>query len=148
MSASLLVAGCGHIDVSSTNDPNRVLKGAVAAADNLPAGAEIVVRLIATTSANVSPATATDGSLTRPLSSATATERVLGEQRQILAAFTTKPVPFRIEYQAGDALLRHGINLEARISVGGKLRFRTINAHVVTLASASFPQEIAVQPVQ
>jgi uncharacterized lipoprotein YbaY len=40
------------------------------------------------------------------------------------------------------------VNIDARISVGGKLRFRTINAHVVTLSSAPYPQEVAVQPVQ
>jgi hypothetical protein len=141
----LFVAGCGHLDVAASGDPNRVLKGTIAAGENLPAGTEIVVRLIAT--APRPPAG--DSNLgTRTLGPAAATERVLGEQRQILAAFTTAAVPFQVEYQADDALLRRGVNIDARISVGGKLRFRTINAHVVTLSSAPYPQEVAVQPVQ
>jgi uncharacterized lipoprotein YbaY len=46
------------------------------------------------------------------------------------------PVPFRIEFSADDALLRRGVNLEARISVAGRLRYTTTLAHPLTLANA------------
>ena len=64
-----------------------------------------------------------------------------------LTAGTAEPVSFRIEYTADDAMLRRGLNVEARVSFGGKLRYRTINAHVVTLASSAYRQDVAVQPV-
>jgi uncharacterized lipoprotein YbaY len=57
-------------------------------------------------------------------------------------------VPFRLAYYADDALLRRGLSLEVRISFGGRLRFRTINAHVVTLTSAQYKQDVSVQPVE
>jgi uncharacterized lipoprotein YbaY len=46
---------------------------------------------------------------------------------------------------AEDALLRRGLNLEARIAVRGKLRFYTKNHHVVTLANADAQHELAVE---
>ena len=72
---------------------------------------------------------------------------MLGEQTQTLGAPTDRPVPFRIEYQASDNVLRHGVNVDARISYGGKVRFRTVQAHLMTLASSPFAHEVAVEPV-
>ena len=54
--------------------------------------------------------------------------------------------PFRIEYRADDSLMRHGLNIDARISFGGRVRFRTGNAHVLTLGNATFPHEVWVEP--
>ncbi len=83
--------------------------------------------------------------MNRPI--APAVERVLGEYTQTLATGTSDPVPFRIEYSAEDAVLRRGLNVEVRVSFGGKLRFRTVNAHVVTLASSPFNQTVNVEAV-
>lgn len=144
-----LAAGCGHLDVAASRDSNRVLQGKVNVGALVPAGTEVVVRLVSSPSA--APVRPPVGDLpvaTRASTPASATEQVLGEDRQTLATGTTQPVPFRIEYQADDAMLRRGLNLDVRISVEGRLRYRTISAHVVTLASSPYPQEVAVQPVQ
>lgn len=140
-------SGCGHLDTTPAGDPDRVLTGVVNLPVALAEHAEMVVRL-------AEPAAADTG---RPGGSDTAFttqpkiqpgERVLGEFRQMLPSGIVQPVPFRIEYHADDAVLRRGLNLEVRVSVAGKVRLRTINAHVVTLGSAPFPQDVAVQAVQ
>lgn len=147
LAALLLSAGCNSIDVTSGGISSRVLNGTVAAGMGLPAGSEITVRLFAVSAAPEGPRPANNElvPLLRPTQGG---ERVLGEQTQKLAAGTADPVPFQIEYTADDATVRHGLNVEARISFGGKLRYRTINAHVVTLASSAFRQEVAVQSVE
>lgn len=147
--AGLLVgAGCGSIDVSAGGNPERVLTGTVNAGIALPAGAEVVVRLVSAPAGNDTVRSAnTDLPVmaTRPVGQGL--ERVLGEHAQTLTAGTMEPVPFRIEYNADDAVLRRGLNLDVRVAVGGKVQFRTVNAHVVTLASSPFKQTVMVQPV-
>jgi hypothetical protein len=142
-------SGCGTLDVSSGGNPDRVLNGTINAGVALPAGAEIVVRLLAPAlnAEIVQPtATATDiPVVTRPTPQNV--DRVLGEHSQTLTAGTMEPVPFRISYQAEDALLRRGLSLDVRVSVAGRIRFRTINAHVVTLTSAQYKQDVNVQVV-
>jgi uncharacterized lipoprotein YbaY len=145
---SLLLSSCGHLDLTPATNPNRVLLGTVTAGTTLPAGAEISVRLIAQPSA-MEPAAGAKADLpvmARP--SAPATEHVLGEFVQTLAAAASEPVPFKIDYFADEMQLRRGLNLEARVSVGGRLKFRTINAYAVTFGSASYPQNVVVQAVQ
>ncbi len=143
----LAVAGCGSIDVSTGGSPDRVVTGSVNAGGVLPAGTEVLVRLVAPLSSN-EPVRPQGNDL--PVTSRAApqaSERVLGEQTQKLTSVALEPVSFRIEYNADDATLRRGLNVDVRVSVNGKLRFRTINAHVVTLASSPFKQEVAVQAV-
>lgn len=138
------VAGCAHLDVTAQGNPDRVLRGTVTAPSALPAGAEIVVRLI-----DVSPAGIPRGDLPiadRP--TPVAMERVLAEHRQTLATMKAEPVPFEVTFRADDTALRHGLNVDVRISYGGRLRFRTISAHVLTLASSHFSQDVAVQPLE
>ena len=147
--ALLAGSGCGTLDISAGGNPDRVLTGTISAGAALPAGAEIVVRLLAP-ALNVEPvrpgATATDiPVVTRPTPQNV--ERVLGEHVQTLTAGTMEPVPFRIPYYAEDALLRRGLSLDVRVSVAGRIRFRTINAHVVTLSSAQYKQDVSVQAV-
>lgn len=143
---ALFAAGCGHIDTTPAGDPDRVLTGAVRFDATLPAGAEVVVRVIAPPSSEPLRAAANDLPLgARPTMQRA--ERVLGEHRQTLGSGTMQPVPFEIEYHAEDAALRRGLNVEARISIGGKVRYRTINAHVLTLTSAPFKQDVSVQRV-
>lgn len=142
----LFGAGCGSIDLSTGGSPDRVLNGTVTAGVALPTDAEIVVRVVAPVSTSDTPALKSSDIPVATRSSAQSNDRVLGEQTQRLAAGTTDPVPFRVEYNADDATLRRGLNVEVRISVAGKVRFRTVNSHVVTLASSPFPQDVAVQP--
>jgi uncharacterized lipoprotein YbaY len=147
----LVTAGCGSLDVAGGGNPDRVLTGTIGAGVALPEGSEVVVRLMATPTAvdSVRPVNNNDAPVTRPSDSTGATlDRVLGEHSQKLTAGTMEPVPFRIEYQADDATLRRGLTIEARVSYGGKLRFRTVNAHVLTLASSAFRQDVNVQPVE
>jgi uncharacterized lipoprotein YbaY len=56
-------------------------------------------------------------------------------------------VAFRIEYNADDSLLRHGLNIDARISYGGRVRLRTVNTRAVTLGNAGDPHAVWVESV-
>ena len=141
------VAGCAHLDVTPEGSPDRVLNGTVNVRATLPAGAQILVRVVDISNRELGrPANSDLSRADRPRP--VPVERVLGEQTLTLSAATNEPVPFRVEYRADDALLRHGLNVEARISVDGKLRHRSVNAHVLTLASSPFPHEVVVDPVQ
>lgn len=139
--------GCEHLDVAPAGNPDRQLRGTVVAPSALPAGTEVLVRLVdASPSEAATMASKSDlplGDRGRPQ----VAERILGEQRQTLAAGTAEPVPFQLDYRSEDAGLRHGLNVDVRVSFGGRVRYRTIQAHVVTLASSPFPQVVMVQPL-
>jgi len=141
-------AGCEHINITPEGNPERVLNGVVSLHAALPAGTEILVRLLDITPSEkvaMNPGAELPlGNRGRPLP----VERVLGEYRRTLDALVTESVPFQIEYQADDSQLRHGLNVDVRITFGGRVRYRTINAHVVTLASSPFRHEVEVQAVQ
>jgi uncharacterized lipoprotein YbaY len=139
----LFAAGCSSLDIAAPGNVDRVLRGTVTAPSTLPAGAEIVVRLVDVAPVSIARTDLPLGD--RP--TAVPVERLLGEFRQTLAAMRAEPLPFEIAYRAEDSELRHGLNVDVRITFGGRLRFRTISAHVVTLASSPFPQDVAVQPL-
>ena len=144
--AALLVGGCGSIDLTPAGNPDRVLNGAVNFNGVLPPNAEVLVRVIQT--GRNEPAGARND---LPVTAATPTERgerVLGETKLVTTAITPAPLPFAVEYMAEDAVLRRGLTVDVRISYGGKVRMRTINAHLVTLASSPFRQDVWVQTVQ
>lgn len=141
--ALALGAGCGHVDVAAEGFQNRVLTGTLVTGVPLPAGAEVMVRLIAPAGADRTQPTGGDIPVTRQAT--LVTDRILGEQVQKLATPAAESVPFRLEYVAEDALLRRGVSLEARVYFSDRVRFRTINAHVVTLTSAPFPQRVVLQ---
>jgi len=141
------VAGCQHLDVSSQGDPERLLRGIVTSQATLPAGAEIVVQLIGPATASAATAPLRSDLPLGDRARVPVIERLVGEYRIVLDAMTTEAVPFELEYRAEDATLRHGLNVDVKISYGGRLRYRTLSAHVVTLASSPFSQDIAVQPV-
>jgi uncharacterized lipoprotein YbaY len=147
--AALLVLGmgigCGHVDTTPDGDRSRILAGTLVTGVPLPAGAEVMVRLVAPVSADRGLPAGSDIPVTRQ--NLPATDRIVAEQVQTLAAPAVESVPFRVEYAAEDALLRRGLNLEARVYYNGRVRFRTINAHLVTLASVSYPQRVMLQPV-
>lgn len=136
-------AGCGHVDHTAEGNPNRVLTGTVSTGVSLPAGAEVVVRLVAPAGASPGPSVSSDLPVARQ--DTVTADRILGEQVQKLSAPAVENVPFRIEYTGDDALLRRGVNLDARVYFNGRVRFRTINAHVVTFSSAAYPQHLVLQ---
>lgn len=122
------LAGCGHLEMTPEGDPNRVVTGTVnlRMPTDLPADASVLVRVV-------------DGARSEP------TLRVLGEQTIARAA---NPAAFRVEFRADDILLRRGVNLEARISYGGQLRYFNINAIGLSLSNIDRPVVIVVDPVK
>jgi uncharacterized lipoprotein YbaY len=142
----LTAAGCANatLDLATASDPNRVLKGTVnfRTETPLPPDAELVVRVLDMASIEQARAAAN-----RDLPVATRAQvqlppTVLAEQT--IRAPGTAPVPFHLEFRADDELLRHGLNLEARFSYDGKVRFRTVDADLVTLSSLGRNHEMWV----
>jgi uncharacterized lipoprotein YbaY len=125
--AALALAGCGQLDMAPEGDPARVLTGKVDLGDAvaLPADAVVTVRVVDATGIGVPP-------------------RVLGSQT--ITSPGASPVDFRVEYQADDELLRHGLNVEARVSWGGRVRYYNVNSYAVTLGNASDPHRVTVNP--
>ena len=143
---ALAWAGCAQLDTTPPGRPDRVLAGTVNFNRVLPAGAEVFIRVVdpAATDAVRAPG----GDLVIPGASVPRGERVLGEFRRVTESATPSPVPFQVEYSADDSALRRGLNVDVRIAFSGKVRLRTLSAHVVTLAASPFPQEVWVQPVE
>lgn len=141
---AILVSGCGHMDVSSEGLRSRVVTGTLNPGVALPAGAEVLVRVIQAGGIGREAGTGADIPVARQ--AVAPSERILGEQVMKLATSAGGAVPFRVEFEVEDAVLRRGVNLEARISYNGRVRFRTVQAHVVTLSSIAYPQSLALQP--
>lgn len=139
------LAGCANLDVAAEGPVNRVLSGTVSSQMGFPAGSEVVVRVV-DTSGRVPSRTHIALPLAERVPPPIA-ERVLGEHVQTLAAAASEAVPFQIEYQADDGLLRRGLTIEARVSYGGRVRFRSVNAKVVTLASSPYRHDVVVEQV-
>lgn len=138
-------AGCANIEIVKEGDPNRVVNGTVEFRSEiaLPADAELVVRVIDLAGSAQMRAAATRD---LPLGDRVKTEPVpdvLGEKK--ITGFKGGSIPFSIAYIADDNLLRHGLNIDARISFGGKVRFRTANAHIITLGNAEYPHQVWVE---
>jgi len=145
--AGLFFAGCAAIDTTPEGNPDRMLNGVVAAGATVPEGAEVLVRVLEMPSSE--PGKTVGGDV--PVGARATllrTERMLGEQRLVLTRGTMEPIPFAVNYIAEDAVLRRGLNVDVRISVDGKVRWRTVNAHMVTLAGSPFRQEVNVQAVR
>jgi uncharacterized lipoprotein YbaY len=132
MKSSLLIAvaafalcGCGQMDLTPEGDPGRVLTGTVDLGEEvaLPADATVTVRVVETADAGMAP-------------------QVLGSQT--ISNPGVAPIEFHIEYRAEDEVLRRGLNVEARISYGGKVRFYNVNRYAVTLGNAADPHRITV----
>lgn len=123
------VAGCTHLDLTPPGSSDRIVTGVVSNNTNapLPGDTEVVVRVV-------------------DVSRGEARAEVLGDQTIVNPG--RMPVPFRIEFSAEDARLRRGINLEARISVGGRLRYTTTLAHPLTLANVPDSHVVEVSLAQ
>jgi putative lipoprotein len=126
--AALALAGCGHLELSPEGDPSRVLTGQVelGSSVSLPPDAVITVRVEDVSVSGMPP-------------------DVLGSQT--IHAPVSAPIAFRIEYRAEDEVLLRGLNIEARVSFGGKVRYYNLNRYVVTLGNASAPHRVYVNPV-
>ncbi|MGA2016052.1 MAG: YbaY family lipoprotein [Opitutaceae bacterium] len=126
--AALALAGCAGMDLTPEGNPSRVLTGQIdlGGPAALPADAMVTVRVV-------------DASAGMP-------PQVLGSQtiRNPGAA----PIAFRVEYSAEDDVLRRGLNVEARVSYGGSVRYFNVNKYVVTLANAGGPLLITVNPTR
>ena len=122
------LAGCGHLDVTPESGPDRVVTGTVnlAVPADLPPDAQVLVRGVDGTRAETAL-------------------RVLGEQT--ITRVDATPVPFRVEFRADEAVLRRGLNLEARISYGGRLRHYNVNAIGLSLGNIDRPVVLVVDPV-
>jgi len=75
-----------------------------------------------------------------------------GMPPEVLGSQTIKnpgaaPIGFRVEYRAEDEVLRRGLNIEARVSIGGRVRYYNLSRYAVTLGNASDPHRIYVNPV-
>jgi len=142
----LAATACSHLDLTPEGDPDRIVSGTINLRSDLalPADAVVVVRVIDPAGIGQQRAAASMDvpTVARPTTPAPA-EQVLGEQTITAAAGSA--IPFRIEYRADDSLMRHGLNIDARISFGGRVRFRTASAHVLTLANATYTHEVWVE---
>jgi len=131
--ALLALTSCKQLDLSAPSPADRVLNGVVrtqsADSGELPSSAEVTIQIVDVSRGANQP-------------------EILGEQT--IKAPTAWPVPFRIEFRADDALLLRGVGVDARVSVGGKLRYATRTAHPVTVTNVSEQHvvnvELAAQP--
>jgi len=141
-------SGCGHLDLAPESDPHRVVTGTVAVRMNLipPPDSEVVVRLVEPPDITAAPTKAAQDLVIGERGARERPEQVVAEQ--LVHAPQAMPVPFRIEFQASDTALRRGLNVEARISWGGRVRFRNVEAQAITLATIAAPQTLVLDPVQ
>lgn len=144
----LVAAGCSNVslDLSSESDPNRTLSGTVNFRSEvpLPPEAEVLVRVLDMASVEQMRAAANRDLPVTARAQVTPTPTVLAE-RTVPVGTATTAVPFQVEFRASDELLRHGLNIEARILVGGYVRFRTVEAHVLTLSNLGRNHEVWVR---
>lgn len=122
------LAGCGHVDMTPPASADRVLNAVVTnnTQAELPPDTEVVVRVV--------DVSADDGR-----------GEVLGEETVMNPA--QMPVSVRVEYRAEDATLRRGVNVEARISIGGRLRYLTTSAHPITPGNVNDTHIVQVSTV-
>jgi len=144
------VAGCAHLDLTPESDPQRVVTGNVTLRDAtlFPPEAVLTVRVIdrvvpEVTRNPMATATPASSSLERQPE---AVERILGEQ--VIHAPGATPIPFRIEFAADDATMRRGVALDARIAFDGKVRYRSLEAGIVTLSSLMRSNDVPIEPAK
>jgi hypothetical protein len=139
---TLLVTGCANLDLDRQVEMNRVISGTLNIGQSFPAGAEVMVRAVEM------PGAVKPSSPVAPVerASGVSTENFLGDFVVTLTTPAPDGLPFRISLPADDARLQRGIMLEGRVVYDGALRFRTVNAHVVTARSLAYPQRVALQP--
>lgn len=143
-----LFSGCGHVDLTPESNPDRIVTGTVNVRMDLlpPPDSEVVVRLVEPSELTAAPTAASNGLVIGERGTRAQPEVVVAEQ--VIRAPAAMPVPFKLEFRADDTTLRRGLNVEARISWGGRIRFRTVEAQVVTLMNVAQPQTVWVEPAR
>lgn len=139
--------GCGHVDLAPERNPNRTVSGTVGASLDLipPSDAVLVVRVVRPPNLTSKPSTAGElvigeqGTRAEP-------EQVVAEQ--IIRAPSPLPVSYRIDFHADDSELRHGLTIEARLSWGGRLRFRNIEAQLLPMTVGDAPVTVMMEQVR
>ncbi len=146
--AACLAAGCSHLDLTPQDDPDRVLDGTVefsTGAADLPDDAVVQVRVVdAVAPSTRTLVTAADPTMKRPVPPPDMPAEVLGEQT--IRHPSTYPIPFHVEYRAEADQLRHGLNVEARVSYGGRVRFVNLDHYAIGLNDYTEPKLIRVEP--
>ena len=126
LSAGLLaLTGCQYVDTTPLATGNQVLNVTVGWSDGvtLPADASVTVLLLDVARDDL------------PLTS------------QSVAPPGAAPVALQLDYKAEDIQPPHRTRLEARVSVGGKLRFDSNRQkNFVTSANAAMPFALVVEP--
>ena len=147
--AAALGVGCSHLDFAPPGDPDRVLTGTVSYSGTLPDNAEVLVRVV-----DPSPRPANADTLTppnqppllnRPVTATIATNAAIGPQElgvQVIKHPGASPLAYRVEYRAEDEVLRHGVNIEVRITYDGRVRMFNSNQYSVTLPDVKDPHPI------
>jgi uncharacterized lipoprotein YbaY len=125
MAAALALSGCGQMDLTPEGDSARVLNGSVDIGEQttLPADTTMTVRVVDASAPGMPPVVLGSQTITNP---------------------GVPPVAFRVEYRAEDEVLRQGLNVEVRISYGGKVRYYNLNKYDVTLGNAADEHRISV----
>ena len=142
----LAAAGCANIENVPEGDPHRTVNGTVEFRADvvLPPDAVVVVRVVDMAGTGQQRAAATRdlplGDRAKPVP----VPEVLGEQT--ITGPKGASIPFHLEFLADDTLMQHGLNIDARISFGGKVRFRTANGHVLTLGNVEYPHAVWLEP--
>lgn len=142
----VLSAGCANLEVVNAGDPHRTVHGTIEfrSATPLPEDAVVLVRIVDLAGIEQRRDNASRDLPIGDRAKAEPVPQVLAEQA--IKGAAVHAVPFQLEFEASDDLLRHGLNLDARISAGGKVRFRTASAHVVTLGNVEYPHAVWVEP--
>jgi uncharacterized lipoprotein YbaY len=143
--ALFAAAGCSHIEVVPEGDPHRVVNGTVEVRTEmpLPADAVVVVRVIDQAGTEQARLAAGKDLPLGDRAKVTPAPQVLAEQT--ISGVQGNSVPFHLEFTADDELMRHGLNIEARISFAGKVRFRTAIAHALTLGNVDAAHQVFVE---
>jgi uncharacterized lipoprotein YbaY len=123
-----LAAGCADMALSPPENIDRIVTGTVTFTEpaTLPADAQVTIRVL-------------DTSQTNGLSKIIADRTIKGGG--------PSPIAFKIEFRAEEALVRRGLNLEARIEYGGKVQLFNANSFAITSANLSSPHEVAVEKI-
>jgi uncharacterized lipoprotein YbaY len=139
-------AGCSQMEFSPAGqgDPARILTGEVDIPDvsALPPDTSVTVRVVdmnahgqGTDSNQTLDSAAPPGGRLPPT--------VLGSQT--ITSPGTAPVAFHVEYRAEDDVLIRGLNIEVRVSYGGKVQYYNRNRYAVALGNATSDHRITVE---
>src|ERR1019366_7381288 len=140
--AALALSGCGQLDLTPEGDPSRAANGRIdlGEAAALPADTVVTVRVVDSSAAGMPPEVLG----TRPPPARGHPPG--GPGTQTLRNPGAAPIAFRVEYRAEDELLRRGLNIEVRISYGGRVRYFNRNQYALTLGNAANEHRITVNP--